>query len=116
MELAAVLERLDRAGMTLKPLKCTFRFKEVEYLGHELGKDCVRPFATNCKGDARVRVPQGRSSCQALRALGGLLPQVRRLFRYEGAPLTKLLRKSVMWTWGEEQEAAFETLKTELIK
>lgn len=39
VELAAVLERLDRAGATLKPSKCTFGARTTQYLGHKLSEE-----------------------------------------------------------------------------
>ncbi|GMF47246.1 unnamed protein product [Phytophthora fragariaefolia] len=43
VELASVLERLEAAGLTLKLRKCRFAMQSMEYLGHELSKDGVRP-------------------------------------------------------------------------
>lgn len=37
VEVVAVLERLDQAGMTIKSGKCTFRSTSIEYLRHHLG-------------------------------------------------------------------------------
>ena len=38
--LTQVLERLRRAGLRLKPKKCRFALKEVEYLGHVVSAIC----------------------------------------------------------------------------
>ncbi|POM78809.1 LOW QUALITY PROTEIN: Hypothetical protein PHPALM_3620 [Phytophthora palmivora] len=43
VELAAVLERLANAGLSLKPEKCSFAKQRLEYLGHELTKSGIRP-------------------------------------------------------------------------
>ncbi|GMF57861.1 unnamed protein product [Phytophthora fragariaefolia] len=43
VELASVLERLEATGLTLKLRKCRFAMQSMEYLGHELSKDGVRP-------------------------------------------------------------------------
>lgn len=43
VDVAAVLERLDQARMTLKASKCTFGAYSVDYLGHHRGQDGVRP-------------------------------------------------------------------------
>ncbi|TYZ53043.1 hypothetical protein PybrP1_006413, partial [[Pythium] brassicae (nom. inval.)] len=42
VEAAAVLERLDTAGVTLEVGKCTFGATSIEYLRHHLGPDCMR--------------------------------------------------------------------------
>lgn len=43
VELAGVLERLAVVGLTLKLRKCVFAAKSMEYLGHELSSEGVRP-------------------------------------------------------------------------
>ena len=41
--LAAVLERLKTAGMRLNPSKCAFMLNEVEYLGHKITSQGIKP-------------------------------------------------------------------------
>ena len=41
--LAKVLDRLDEAGLRLKPQKCVFMQQQVEYLGHTISSEGVRP-------------------------------------------------------------------------
>ncbi|KAF4135169.1 Reverse transcriptase (RNA-dependent DNA polymerase) [Phytophthora infestans] len=43
LELACVFERLAAAGLTLKLKMCKFAVKTMEYLGHQLSCDGVRP-------------------------------------------------------------------------
>jgi hypothetical protein len=43
VEVAAVLERLRVASLTLKLNKCLFATRSIEYLGHELSEEGVRP-------------------------------------------------------------------------
>ena len=41
--LTQVLERLRKAGLTLKPRKCCFLRKEVVYLGHVISSEGIAP-------------------------------------------------------------------------
>jgi len=43
VELAVVLERLSKAGLSLKGYKCSFGTTRLEYLGHELDGEGIRP-------------------------------------------------------------------------
>ncbi|GMF51122.1 unnamed protein product [Phytophthora fragariaefolia] len=46
VELSVELERLAQTGLSLKPRKCSFAMKKLEYLGHELDADGIRPLAS----------------------------------------------------------------------
>ena len=41
--LMEVLSRLNKAGLTIKPEKCNFGVKSVEYLGHSISSEGVKP-------------------------------------------------------------------------
>ena len=41
--LSAVLQKLSAEGMKLKPEKCSFLLKEVEYLGHKISAQGLQP-------------------------------------------------------------------------
>ena len=41
--LKKVLQRLNEAGLRLKPSKCVFAADEIEYLGHTLTANGVKP-------------------------------------------------------------------------
>ena len=41
--LVTLFERLRAVGLTLQPDKCEFLRPELEYLGHLITKDCVKP-------------------------------------------------------------------------
>ena len=43
--LTAVLGRLRQAGLTAKPTKCHIGFKQLDYLGHTLTRNTIRPEA-----------------------------------------------------------------------
>lgn len=43
VELAVVLERLAEAGLSLKATKCTFAATSMEYLGHDLTPEGIKP-------------------------------------------------------------------------
>ncbi|KAE9281855.1 hypothetical protein PF008_g27778 [Phytophthora fragariae] len=114
LELACVLERLAVAGLTLKLKKCVFAARRMEYLGHELSADGVRPL------DRLVTAvrdfPQPRDAVEVKRFVH-LAGYYRRFIEGFGsfmAPMTKLLRKGAQWEWAEAQQAAFDRVKAVL--
>ena len=112
--LAAVLQRLAAAGMKLKPEKCSFMLPEVEYLGHKISEKGLQP--TTQKVRAIVEAPQPTNVSQLKSFLGMLnyygkfLPNLSTCL----APLYALLQKKSPWSWGSQQENAFNKAKSML--
>ncbi|GMF58810.1 unnamed protein product [Phytophthora fragariaefolia] len=114
VELATVLERLARAGLSLKAKKCTFAAERLEYLGHELGDDGVRPMKSLIKSVKKFPVPQDADAVKRFVHMAGYYRRFVPEFASRAAPMTNLLRKVVEWRWGESQQSAFEELKKAL--
>ncbi|KAE8973500.1 hypothetical protein PR001_g26291, partial [Phytophthora rubi] len=111
VELASVLERLSAAGLTLKLKKCTFAAKSMEYLGHELSCEGVRPLPRLITAVQQFPRPTNATEVKRFVHLAGYYRRFVKDFGSIMAPLTKLLRKSVEWNWNSEQEAAFIAVK-----
>ncbi|OWZ00234.1 Retrovirus-related Pol Polyprotein from transposon 17.6 [Phytophthora megakarya] len=82
----------------------------MEYVGHELGSDGVRPLQRLVDAVRGFPKPQDVTEVKRFVHLAGY---------YEGfgslmAPLTKLLRRTAEWEWGDAQQAAFEHVKEHL--
>ncbi|OWZ16706.1 LOW QUALITY PROTEIN: Retrovirus Polyprotein [Phytophthora megakarya] len=113
VEVACVFERLASAGLTLKLKKCAFATRPMEYLGHELSCDGVRPLSRLIA--AAEDFPRPTDAVEAKRFIH-LAGYYRRFAEGFGAimaptPMTKLLRKGAEWQWTEPQESAFEQVK-----
>ena len=55
--LRTVLERLNQAGLTLKPSKCQWARNEVKYLGHLIDGTGIRPDPAKCKAVKDFPIP-----------------------------------------------------------
>ena len=109
--LEAVLTRLEERGVRLNQAKCGFLLPEVEYLGHRLSADGLRP--TNEKVRAMVEAPAPRNVTQ-LRSFLGLVNYYGKFLpnlSTQLAPLYHLLQKHVKWTWSSTHEEAFQKVK-----
>ncbi|OWZ06249.1 Gag-pol fusion protein [Phytophthora megakarya] len=114
VELATVLERLSQAGLSLKAKKCTFAATKLQYLGHELDAEGVRPMESLVR--SVVEFPMSTDSAEVKRFvhMAGYYRRFVPDFASRASVMTKLLRKGVVWRWGQSQQTAFEDLKRAL--
>ncbi|KAJ8524652.1 hypothetical protein ON010_g16465 [Phytophthora cinnamomi] len=95
VELAVVLERLAEAGLSLKVSKCSFAATRMEYLGHELSPDGVRPLGRLVQAVQDFAVPSDADEVRRFVALAGYYRRFIRDFGARMTPLTRLLRKTM---------------------
>ena len=109
--LEKVLSQLVQTGMRLKESKCRFMLPSVEYLGHHISADRIRPAEEKRRAIVNAPSPQDTTQLKSFLGLvtyyGKFLPHLADVL----APLYKLLTKHHPWHWRLEQEAAFNKAK-----
>ena len=109
-----VLTRLAEAGLRLKKAKCSFLQLSVEYLGHNISADGLRPTQEKVRAIADAPAPRNVTQLRSFLGLvnyyGKFLPNLSSTL----APLHRLLQKKTSWTWGSEQQTAFQEAKSQL--
>lgn len=111
--LQLVFDRLQTAGLTLKPSKCQFALKEVIYLGHKISKKGVE--VDNSKIDTMNSFPVPTNQKQ-LRSFLGLCGYYRKFvkgYSHICAPLNHLL-KNITFEWTDTCQKSFDHLKKAL--
>ena len=112
--LAAVLQRLAAAGMKLKPEKCSFVLPEVEYLGHKISEKGLQPTTQKVRAIVEASQPTNVSQLKSflgmLNYYGKFLPNLLTCL----ALLYALLQKKSPWSWGSQQQNAFNKAKSML--
>ena len=112
--LAAVLDRLESAGIRFKRGKCAFMLPEVEYLGHRISASGLQPLASKVRAIAEAPTPRNVSELKSFLGLlnyyGRFLPDLATLL----APLYEPLQLTRRWSWGKSQSRAFEHVKKAL--
>jgi hypothetical protein len=114
--LRSVFDRLRKYNLTLKPSKCKFALRNVEYLGFEIGEGVIKPL--NNKISAITEIPLPRTKTQLRSFLGmcmfyaKFIPNASEIC----APLTDLLKKVSRepLVWSDHGLANFEKLKLTL--
>ena len=114
LHLQRVIERIVEVGLKLKPSKCKFIQKELEYLGHVVSCEGLKTTPRLVEAVERYPTPQ---TVQETRRFLGLSSYYRRFipnFAKIAHPLHGLTCKDTPFTWGPDQDCAFEELKKRL--
>ena len=109
------LHRLADNGVTLNTEKCSFSQSEVEFLGHKVSAEGVKPLTVRLQAIRDFRVP---NSLTELRSFLGMAQQVARYFpefSKVAEPLRELLSTKSHWTWTAVHETAFNNVKEILV-
>ena len=115
--LRSVFKKLDQAGLHLKPSKCEFFKKRVQYLGHIISANGIE---TNPKKiEAIIKWPQPQTVTQMRSFLGFCNYYCKFIHRYAqiAKPQYKLISgdqakmKQTKLSWDEKCEQAFKALK-----
>ena len=112
--LAAVFERLRKASLHLKLSKCAFGRSSLRYLGHIVSRDGIQPLDDKV-ADVRDRAPP--KNVQDVQSFLGLAGYYRRFIRDYARvvePLLALTRADTPFTWSNDCQAAFDTVKARL--
>jgi len=105
------LTKLEQLSLFLKPSKCEFHKKEVEYLGMIVGNGAVRMDPVKVHGITQWPTP---SCVKDVRSFLGFCNFYRAFisdFSNIAQPLNDLMCKNHQWDWSEGCEAAFQRLK-----
>ena len=109
-----VLTRIQQANLKLKVEKCDMFQEEVEFLGHIVSKEGVKPNPTNIAKVVQWKEPE---TVTQVRQFLGLCSYYRRFvkgFSTIAKPLTELTKKEAELVWNVSCQEAFDTLKSHL--
>ncbi|GET61787.1 retroviral-like aspartic protease 1 [Rhizophagus irregularis DAOM 181602=DAOM 197198] len=110
-----VLEELRKANMMLKLKKCEWAKKNVEYLGHIVGTDGLKPDDKKIEKIKNLKPPK---NIKQIREINGLCSYYRKFVKGYSKivkPIMELTRKNVPFVWTDKQQKALEELKKKLI-
>ncbi|XP_075719715.1 uncharacterized protein LOC142760414 [Rhinoderma darwinii] len=123
--LEAVLSRLTRFGLKLKPTKCRIARQKINYLGHVVSPEGVAPDPSKIQAVMDWPPPSTSTEVRAFLGMVGYYRRYIQDFAKIAGPLHELLRgqpaerrgkqsTSVANRWGPTQEQAFQQLKERL--
>ncbi|UYV61233.1 K02A2.6-like [Cordylochernes scorpioides] len=109
--LRLVLRKLKEAKVTLNKAKCVFGVPRINFLGHILDEDGIRPDPAKIEAVAKMPAP---TDVHGVRRFLGMVNHLGRFVENLSeivAPLNQLLVKGQDFVWDCSQERAFRRLK-----
>ena len=106
-----VLRRLEENDLFVKPEKCKWKVREVEFLGVVIGPKGVEMQKKKVEGVLSWLAPRNVKKVQKFLDLANLYRRFIKNFTRIAALLYMLVRKEQKWRWEKEQEEVFEKLK-----
>lgn len=116
MNTTGILNRLKENNVTLNDKKCVYGVKSLTFLGHELSGNEIRPTDDKVDSIKRFRAPQ---TVEEVRSFLGLVNYVAKFISdlaTTAEPLRQLTRSGTPLEWKEQQQHAFDVLKSQLTK
>ena len=111
-----VFEKLRHAKLSMKLSKCHFFTKEIQYLGHILGMEGIRPVPAKTEAIKAMHPPVNPKQVCAFLGLVGYYRKFIKNFANIAKPLTVLTRMDVKFKWKETHRCAFMKLKDTIIQ
>ena len=106
-----ILDKLEKYDLFLKPEKCKFHQREVEYLGVIIGNGTVKMDPVKIQGIMEWPTPKTVKDVQSFLGFCNFYRAFIKDFSNIAQPLNNLTRKNEPWNWSKECNVAFNCLK-----
>ena len=106
-----VLDKLEAAGISLRPEKCVFGSHEVNYLGYYMNEDGIRPQKALVEAISDFKRPETKKEVRRFLGTVGFYRDFIRNFADISTPLRNLTKDTTTFLWDEDCEKAFQELK-----
>jgi len=106
-----ILRRLEENDLFVKPEKCKWKVREVEFLGVVIGPKGVEIQKEKVERVLNWPAPRNVKEVQKFLGLANYYRRFIKNFARIAALLHMLVRKEQKWKWEKEQEEVFEELK-----
>ena len=103
-----VIKRLEENDLYVKPEKCKWKVREVEFLGIVIGPERIKMEKGKVKGVLKWLMPKCVKDVQKFLGLANYYRRFIEGFVTVARPLHDLVKKDKKWKWMEKQEEAFK--------
>jgi hypothetical protein len=109
--LRQIFIKLRAAGLKLKPRKCVLFQTKVEFLGHVVDGEGIRPNPDNVAKLINWPTPKTQTDVRGILGLASYYRRFIKSFSQIVKPLTELTKKLKQFEWTEECQVAFDEIK-----
>jgi len=113
---AEEIKRLEENDLYVKPEKCKWKVREVEFLGVVIGPEGIKMEKEKVIGVLEWPTPKCVKDVQKFLGLANYYRRFIEGFATVARPLHDLVKKDKKWDWTERQEKAFKELKEQFTK
>ena len=113
---AEVIKRLEENDLYVKPEKCKWKVREVEFLGVVIGLEGIKMEKEKVKEVLEWPTPKCIKDMQKFLGLANYYRQFIEGFATLARLLHDVVKKDKKWDWMERQEKAFKELKEQFTK
>jgi len=106
-----VLKRMKENDLYVKPKKCIWKVKEIDFLGLVMGVGEIKMQEEKVAEVLKWPRPKTVKEVQKFLGLANYYRRFVKDFAKIAKPMHRLVRKDEKWSWGKEQEKAFKQLK-----
>ena len=119
-KLIGLLRALCKNGLKISPKKCQLFRTELQYMGNTIfikeRRVCVKPLMSRLEAIQKLKPPTTQKGCRSLASVMNLVsifcPELQKLLK----PIYELTKKGRPFVWGDEQQNAFDEMKSRLLK
>ena len=112
--LIATLERLQKSHVTLNREKCVFSSNSVNFLGHVIDEQGIRPDPAKVLAIQQMKEPKSVSELRRFLGMCNQFAKFSPALAEASKPLRDLLSTKNHWVWDQPQRQAFEDIKSKL--
>lgn len=109
--LKQVFDRLKQHNLLLQPDKCNFLQEEIQYLGHVINREGVKPDPAKVECVQKFPQPKNAKDIKSFLGLAGYYRRFIPQFAKIAKPLNSLLKKDEIFEWKTPQNEAFTKIK-----